>query len=452
MFIGYFNEHPYQDRSRDWYWKPDAGFTDLGLSNAEYDPKIGADLWSRYLDEMVYAEEMGFDGLMQNEHHATPLTMRASTNIEAAILARITNRAKIVLLGNVLPLWEPMWLAEQLAMIDVISRGRLVAGWVRGTGRESVAHNASPAYNWERYQEAHDFIIKAWTQDGPFQWDGEHFEYRYVNPWVRPYQQNPHPPIWVPGVLSKSTMQWAAERRYVYVGQAIALEPTKRSFAYYDEVAKDNGYEAGTQHRGYVMKVHVDETEELAYNTARKLIEGPANIFIEGSRGAKVNPVIMNLPGLVSRTAVLPIGEIPFIRRNRGMDYKPGEAEDTTPLEPVSAAQSEAERKALYDKQLEGHLIITGTPDTVIAKIRYVLEYLRPGNVVFWDGDGDMTHDDAMRSLRLMGEEVLPAVREIGEELELKSAFEIDPLTNRPFEATPEPSPAEALAYAGGAS
>jgi hypothetical protein len=70
----------------------------------------------------------------------------------------------------------------------------------------------------------------------------------------------------------------------------------------------------------------------------------------------------------------------------------------------------------------------------VLPKIRYVLEYLRPGSVFFWDGDGAMTHEDQMRSLKLMGEEVIPAVKEMGKELELFSPFEIDPATNKPFE------------------
>ena len=109
--------------------------------------------------------------------------MGGVVNVEAAILARITKRAKIVLLGNVLPIWDdPLWLAEELAIIDMISEGRLVTGWVRGTGRESVAHNSQPPFNWERFQEAHDFIVKAWTTPGPFRWEGEHYDFRYVNP------------------------------------------------------------------------------------------------------------------------------------------------------------------------------------------------------------------------------------------------------------------------------
>ena len=75
-------------------------------------------------------------------------------------------------------------------MIDLISRGRLVSGWVRGTGRESVAHNIPPHYNWERFQEAHEFIVKAWTTPGPFRWEGKHFHFRHVNPWVRPVSKD----------------------------------------------------------------------------------------------------------------------------------------------------------------------------------------------------------------------------------------------------------------------
>ena len=109
--------------------------------------------------------------------------------------------------------------------------------------------NSQPPFNWERFQEAHDFIIKAWTTPGPFRWEGEHYDYRYVNPWMRPYQQ-PHPQIWIPGVVSRNTVTWAAEHRYPYVMLATRLGPTKESFDYYDQVAASAGYEAGTAASG----------------------------------------------------------------------------------------------------------------------------------------------------------------------------------------------------------
>ena len=89
-----------------------------------------------------------------------------------------------------------------------------------------------------------------------------------------------------------------------------------------------------------------------------------------------------------------------------------------------------------FEEQVNDLTIISGTPKTVLPKIRHVLEYLRPGSIFFWDGDGAMTHEDQMRSLRLMGEEVIPAVREMGEELELFGPFEVDPATGKPFQAS----------------
>jgi alkanesulfonate monooxygenase SsuD/methylene tetrahydromethanopterin reductase-like flavin-dependent oxidoreductase (luciferase family) len=414
MFIGYFTERPYQDPGSGYFGRTGLPIEDLGMSNNSYDPKLGAKLYNRYLDEKVFAEEQGFDGLMLNEHHSTPFCMGGVMNVEAAILARITKRAKIVLLGNVLPIWEdPLWLAEELAIIDMISEGRLVTGWVRGTGRESIAHNAQSPFNWERFQEAHDFIVKTWSTPGPFRWEGEHYQYRYVNPWARPYQQ-PHPPIWIPGVMSKNTVAWAAKHRYPYVMLATELDPTKQSFDYYREQARESGYEAGTQNIGYLFKVHVDETEELAEAAARKYIEGPSNPFLEGNQGV-IRPFIQNLPGMTQRNALLPTSANFAAAAARGQ----------------TAPTQNTDFLGTFDEQINKMSIIAGTPKTVIPKVKHVLEYLRPGAIFFWDGDGAMDHDDAMRSLRLMGEELIPAVREIGKELDLQGPFEVDPATNQ---------------------
>ena len=406
MFIGYFTERPYQDPNSGYFGMTGRPIMDLTVSNDTYDSQLGADLYNRYLDEKLYAEEMGFDGLMLNEHHSTPFCMGGAMNIEAAILARITKKARIVLLGNILPLWDdPLWLVEQLSMIDMISHGRLVSGWVRGSGRESVAHNAPPPYNWERFQEAHDFIVQALTTPGPFRWEGKHYQYRYVNPWAIPYQK-PHPPIWLPGVVSRDSLRWAAKNRIPYIMLATSLEATRNSFQLYHDTAAELGYKSGTQNIGYLFKVHVDETEELAEAAARKYVQGPSNPFLAGNEGT-LNPALVNLPGHTSRTRVLPTRNV-VTRARGGVGSQP------------------------YEEQIETYSIITGTPKTVLPKIRHVLEYLRPSSIIFWDGDGAMDHDDAVRSIRLMGQEVIPALREMAKELELFSPFEVDPATGEP--------------------
>ena len=421
MFIGYFTERPYQDERTGFFGATGTPIMDLTVSNESFDPIMAAGLYNRYLDEKIYAEEVGFDGLMLNEHHNTAFCMGGAMNVEASILARITKRAKIVLLGNILPIWDdPLWLVEQLSMIDMISHGRLVSGWVRGTGRESVAHNIEPHYNWERFQEAHEFIVKAWTTPGPFRWEGKHYNYRHVNPWAKPYQK-PHPPIWLPGVVSRDSLMWAAKQRIPYIMLATEMEPTKQAFQLYHDTAAEEGYESGPQNLGYLWKVHVDETEELAEATGRKYVQGPSNPFLAGNEGT-VNPALVNLPGLTSRRRVLPTQAVATAARGGGGG--------------VAGVLGRP-----YEQQIADRTIICGTPKTVIPKIREVLEYVRPGSIFFWDGDGAMTHDDAMRSLRLMGEEVIPAVREIAKELDLPGPFEVDPTTNKPMEPTPDVAP-----------
>ena len=407
MFIGYFTERPYQDPKASFFGKDKEELTDLVLSNGDYDSEVAHELYNRYFDEKLYAEEMGFDGLMLNEHHSTPFTMGSVCNVEASILARITKRAKIVLLGNLLAVRsDPIFLAEELAMIDVISKGRLISGWVRGTGRESLSHNAQTPFNWERFQEAHELIVKTWTDPGPFRWEGRHYQMRYVNPWAKPYQK-PHMPIWIPGVLSYNTLEWAARKRYPYIMTATDEEPTHQCFELYRQIARENGYEAGPQNYGYMVKLHVDETEELAEAGARKLLEGPSNPFLEGNQGS-VKPWLQALPGLTSRKQLLPTASARAQLAGRGLSATgfPGGS---------------------FEDQRAKRGIIAGTPKQVIAELRTALEKLRPGIVMVWDGDGAMTHTDAMRSLRLMGEEVLPAMREMSREFDLPGPFEKDP-------------------------
>ena len=158
----YFTEQPYT--GYDPAIQEEYPALRLTLPNSLYDAKLASELYNRYHDEYQVADEVGFDGIMINEHHTAPFCMQASINITGAVLAKITRRAKIVMLGNPLPVVDnPLRLAEELAMIDCISRGRLVSGFVRGGGVESLANNVNPAHNRERFEEAHDVILAAWT-------------------------------------------------------------------------------------------------------------------------------------------------------------------------------------------------------------------------------------------------------------------------------------------------
>jgi alkanesulfonate monooxygenase SsuD/methylene tetrahydromethanopterin reductase-like flavin-dependent oxidoreductase (luciferase family) len=209
-------------------------------------------------------------------------------------------------------------------------------------------------------------------------------------------------------------LMWAAQKRIPYIMLATEMEPTRQAFQLYHDTAAEQGYESGPQNIGYLWKVHVDETEELAEQSGRKYVQGPSNPFLAGNEGT-VNPALLGLPGLTSRTRVLPTQAVATGARG-GIGNVLGRP---------------------YERQIQDYTIISGTPKTVLPKIRHVLEYIRPGSIFFWDGDGAMTHDDAMRSLRLMGQEVIPAIREMAQELELPGPFEVDPATGKPIEAKP---------------
>src|SRR5580698_8286306 len=174
MHIMYFTEQPMS--AYDAKAGLDYGATALNCSNKYYAPVAGSRLYNEYLEDYILAEESGADGIMLNEHHNAPFCMQSKTNIFAAILAAATKRVKIVILGKPLPLCDnPIRMAEQLAMINMISKGRLVSGFVRVGRQEQLSVGVNPAYNRERFQEAHDQITMILTEHGPFRWEGTHY-------------------------------------------------------------------------------------------------------------------------------------------------------------------------------------------------------------------------------------------------------------------------------------
>ena len=267
MDVFYFTEMPYAEFPESEAEK----FPSMRLTfpNTYFDPQTASGLMNRYLDEYQHAEEMGFDGLMINEHHNTPSCMDVEVNITGGILARITKRAKILMLGNMLPTSDnPVRLAEEIALLDVISGGRIISGFVRGIGIESWANNTNPIHNRERFEECHDLVVKTWTTPGPFRWEGNHYHYRAVNPWMLPIQK-PHPPVWVPGTGSPETVQWTAQRRYTYAAFLTPLEVAKNLFARYREYAAADGWEPGPEKFAFMICAHVNDTDEKAQESGQ---------------------------------------------------------------------------------------------------------------------------------------------------------------------------------------
>jgi alkanesulfonate monooxygenase SsuD/methylene tetrahydromethanopterin reductase-like flavin-dependent oxidoreductase (luciferase family) len=416
MHLMYFTEQPmsaYPKEEGDRY-----GYTALLFPNKFFDAAEGSRLYNERLEEYKLVEEVGYDGIMLNEHHTAPFCMQAKINICAAILGAITKRVKIVLLGNPLPIADnPVRLAEELAMIDMISKGRLVSGFVRGGGVESLQANANPAFNRERFEEAHDLIVKTWTTPGPWRWEGNHYQLRVVNPWALPLQK-PHPRIWIPGVSSRETIVWAAQHRYPYIALNLPIEESKNVWKIYDQTARESGYEPGPAERGYLIRCHVAETEEKAIRNAREFM------WMQGEFTGLTHPVWAAPSGYLG----------PWARRAM--------AELRAGYTHVRGANASLER------QMQNLTLIAGTPKTVIEKLRIIMEETRPSILALYGNDGRINHEDSKTCIRLTGQEVLPALREIGKSLGLESPFDLNTPVSLAYSGAQAQKPAAGAAAA----
>jgi alkanesulfonate monooxygenase SsuD/methylene tetrahydromethanopterin reductase-like flavin-dependent oxidoreductase (luciferase family) len=431
MHIMYFTERPYIYAPEDEVLRLQSFF---GVPNKYLDANKGAALLNEYLDDKVIAEDLGFDGVMLNEHHGTPFCMGAVMDMEAAVLAKITKKVRIVLLGNPLPVVSnPLRLAEELAMIDMISNGRLVTGWVRGAGSEQFANNANPAYNREYFNEAHDLIMAAWTRPGPFRWEGKHFHYRFINPWVLPVQK-PRPPIWIPGLVSPETLIWCARHRYPYLALSTFLEPTVEMWNIYTKIAAEEGYQAGPENFGYLQKVFVAETEEKAQELGRADLWG-------GGLTHFARPEWMFPSGYNSKEATRRMAR-QFVDPKTGAFVFAAEASDNVDVTALRQAFHDGYQGAQDNLQF-----IVGTPKTVIPKIKKILDVLRPGIFSFWQNDGPISTEARRTSMRLIAQEIIPEVREYSKKLGLTDPFQVEP-GSRKLAAGAKPEPvarAEAL-------
>ena len=408
MFVMRFTERAYFNYTEEDVKNSPGGAHRVTFSNSHFDPEVAANQYNYYLDEWQYCEEVGFDGMMLNEHHSTPTSLGAAMNLEAAILARITKKPKIILMGNPLPIHEnPLRLAEELAEIDCISRGRLVSGFVRGGGTESWATNTNPVYNRERFEEAHDLLIKTWTTPGPFRWEGKHYHFRHVNPFQVPFQK-PHPPVWIPGTGSAETAAWCAEHHYPYFYLGIVPYTFSYMQDIYRDAARIQGYEAGPQNFGYMLPIHVQDTDEKAKEAGRGFLEALVGV------GRVPMPREYSFPPGYNRAT----------RDEWADDAREAKVRETRASDPFRTGPVTDET---FQAMIDDNRMVIGSPDTVIRKVREVLEIVRPGILAVWTNDGSISHEATMRCLQLMDQEVLPAIREIGDELELPGPFDVAP-------------------------
>ena len=387
MRFWYFSEMAYHPA---WEKGLPSGSLRVTLPNGAYDPAEGHQLLNRYLDEFKYADELGLD-IMVNEHHSTATCLTVSAPLALAILARETKKARLLALGNpIANRPDPVRVAEEMAWIDVVSGGRLEMGLVKGAPYEIAPANTNPARFMRRYWEAHDLILKALsTTDGPFNWEGEYFQYRNVNIWPRPLQQ-PTPPVWMTG-LSPDSGRMAAEHGHV-IGTLLAGAAAKPIFDSYRKRAEELGWKAGPDRFAIAACIGLGSTRQEGMRRAHLVADY-----------VRTSPVVAepftNPPGYNSvgaNVAALKRGpgkNLFFI----GPDGKPFDTADAT-----------------VEQFMASDTVFAGTPDDVVKQITAFNERVGGiGHLLCFAQGGHLDHKDTRENLRLLADEVYPRLKGI---------------------------------------
>jgi alkanesulfonate monooxygenase SsuD/methylene tetrahydromethanopterin reductase-like flavin-dependent oxidoreductase (luciferase family) len=376
MQFWHFSETPYPDLPPE----PEFDSIRVTLPNRVLDPALAARLWDRYLAEWQVADDAGLN-VMLNEHHSTATCMDPAGPVVAGALARLTKRARILLLGNpVANRKDPVRIAEEMALVDLLSHGRLDVGFVRGVPYEVSAVNSNPVRMNERMWEAIDLIHKAWTtHDGPFTWEGEFFTHRQVNIWPRPLQQ-PAPPMWVTSTSTGGAAR-VADAGHVLATFLTGYEGTRKVFqAYRDRRLATGGGLPADDRFAYAALVYTGRTDEEGLEGARKLMW-----YISSNK--------------VPSQFVLPPGYIPYAQRAAGL------AGQSSPYD--------FHTKTL-DELIADGIVFAGSPATVRGQIERFYERVGGfGHLLLMGQAGHMDHEETVAGIRTFAEHVKPGLEHL---------------------------------------
>jgi alkanesulfonate monooxygenase SsuD/methylene tetrahydromethanopterin reductase-like flavin-dependent oxidoreductase (luciferase family) len=371
-----FNHHHYahlpqaiDDYSSSWVDYP----------NREFDPRLGHELYQRYTREIRLVEELGFDAIAINEHHNTAYSMQPSPTVRAGHVIASTEKIKILVAGIPLNLSMPNRVAEEYAMLDVMSAGRMEFGFPLGTGMEywSNAAQINPTTARARFREGLEVLLQAWEQDGPTTYEGEHFFYRFLNPWPRPFQK-PRPKIYIVGSGSPETVDLAVEYGAGYSVVFSPIPSQLRAFASLRAKCAAVGRTLAPEDLLVTTIVYVADTDEEAEREGRPYIERFFSWY------HRVQPKYLSPPGYVSRDNFLRLA--------------------------TSAALAEA-KESTWEDMLSIGRIACGSPDTVADTISTWAEEAQTSRVIVTLTIADMPEDKAVKNMKKFATEVIPRIR-----------------------------------------
>ena len=386
MKVCMFHLMPYRELPADYEQRYNSAYIEPIWFDVADGDKVGQ-FYNATLDEMLYAAKAGLHGLCTNQHHQNVYGFMANPSIMGAVLARATNgqNVAVIQLGSTLPsTTPPTRIAEEYAMLDCISGGRLVAGFPTGLPADAVLSNAVvPIEQRERFREALALVTKAWSAREVFAWNGKHYQLGMVNLWPRPVQ-DPHPPVWVPGSGSISTFDFAVEHDVCYCFLSYSgAKSAKTMMDGYWRVVEQKGRDLNPYRAGFLQLVVVAE------NNARAEEKYARHVEYFYHKCLHVPAMWFSPPG--------------------NQDYRSLVATMSNPVR-----RAENPKNLRYRDFVEKGFVIAGSPSTVRDRLKEeVIKSLRVGNLMVLLQIGSMPHELALENIELFGREVLPGLRDV---------------------------------------
>ena len=382
-----FHLIPYREISETNFADPHEGLS-VAIPSRLFDPVAARRDYADSLDELELGASVGFDGICVNEHHQMAYGMMPSPNVILGALARRTAEVALVALGTSVALYNPPTrVAEEYAVLDCMSGGRIVAGFPVGTSMDSnFSYGTNPALLRERYYEAVELIMKAWTEPEIFSFNGRYTKLRYVNIWPRPFQ-SPHPPVWVPGGSSIETWSFTIEHDFLfaqlsYGGYQLAQRSVEEFWSTVDKAGQDrNPYRMA-----FLQLVCV----------------GDSDAEVEERFGPHVEHFFNHLlpPGR--------FGEAPGYRSQESLRAA-FERNGPTSTAAVPALRSWADL-------VSSGAVVAGTPDSVTEELTHLARSLNVGHLLLLPQIGSLPHDAAVENITRIGCEIVPKLRPIFDE------------------------------------
>ena len=342
-----------------------------------YSEAAAAETFQTALDQARLADEVGFDWVTVAEHHFSPFCITPNPMVLAGALTQVVKRAKIALLGADIPILNPIRVAEEFAMLDAMSGGRVVAGMLRGTPNEYITYNINPAESRGRFEEALQLIRMAWTEPEPFGWQGRYYQYKSISIWPRPAQK-PHPPIYMSG-SSPESGEFAARNR-VGLGFAVTTLPlASKASRHYRDKAQEAGWTPTGDDIIYRVTAHVADTDEQALEDLQQAAAESRNASLSLALARRADEVISDA-GYYGR--------------------------DEAQKKRVAMAFS-----GDLNSRIDNGQILIGSPETVAEQIRHI--HAETGAGVLDLIPGSLRGPMALKSIEPIWTKVMPLVREL---------------------------------------